>query len=85
MRVLLDTCVVSENLRPNGERRVKDRVRALRSRDTFLSTITMGEIARGIALLDPGRLQDHVHSTRRRPGPGYRPGRKSAGRRRRDG
>ena len=30
-------------------------------------------------------VEDHVHSTRRRPGPGYRPGRKSAGRRRRDG
>ncbi|MCI0650793.1 MAG: YgiQ family radical SAM protein [Planctomycetes bacterium] len=27
---------------------------------------------------------DHVHSTRRRPGPGYRPGRKSAARRKRD-
>ena len=56
--MLLDTCVVSENLRPNGEQRVKDRVRALRSEDTFLSTITIGEIAKGIALLDKGRRRE---------------------------
>lgn len=54
----MDTCVISENLRPNGEQRVKDRVRALRSQDTFLSTITIGEIAKGIALLDHGRRRE---------------------------
>ena len=58
MRVLLDTCVISENLRPNGEQRVKDRVRALPSQDTFLSTITIGEIAKGVALLDHGRRRE---------------------------
>ncbi len=58
MRVLLDTCVISENLRPNGEQRVKDCIRALRSSDTFLSTITMGKIAKGIALLEAGRRRD---------------------------
>ncbi|QDV04456.1 Tyrosine recombinase XerC (plasmid) [Planctomycetes bacterium Pla86] len=35
MRVLLDTCVISETLRPKGAQRVKDRVRGLTSRDTF--------------------------------------------------
>ena len=58
MRVLLDTCVVSEIARPGGAQRVKDRVSALRSRDLFLSAITIGEIARGIALLEPGRKRD---------------------------
>jgi predicted nucleic acid-binding protein len=56
----VDTCVVSENLRPAGEQRVKDRVRLLRSRDTFLSVITIGEIAKGAALLEPGRKRDRI-------------------------
>lgn len=55
MRVLLDTCVVSEIARAGGDPRVKGRVAALRSRDLFLSVITIGEIAKGIALLESGR------------------------------
>lgn len=55
MRVLLDTCVVSELARPAGEQRVRDRVTAIRNEDLFLSVITIGEIAKGIALLDRGR------------------------------
>jgi predicted nucleic acid-binding protein len=58
LRVLLDTCVVSEIARPRGEQRVKDRVAALRSRDLFLSVITVGEIAKGVALLPPGDRRD---------------------------
>ena len=54
MRVLLDTCVVSENQHPKGAQRVKDRVQGLRSQDTFVSVITVGEIAKGIELLEEG-------------------------------
>jgi len=55
VRVLLDTCVISEIARPQGNERVRDRVSAIRSQDLFLSVITIGEIAKGIALLDAGR------------------------------
>ena len=58
MRALLDTCVVSELARAGGDKRVKECVTAIRSRDLFLSVITIGEIAKGIALLDPGRRRD---------------------------
>lgn len=55
MKVLLDTCVISEIVRPKGSQRVKDRVTAIRSSDVFLSVITIGEMARGIALLPSGK------------------------------
>jgi predicted nucleic acid-binding protein len=58
VRVLLDTCVISEIARPLGETRVKKRVAALRDEDLFLSVITIGEIAKGIALLAPGRRRE---------------------------
>ena len=50
--------MVSELARPRGEQRVKDRVTALRGRDLFLSVITIGEIAKGVALLPPGDRRD---------------------------
>lgn len=58
MRALLDTCVVSELVRAGGDERVRKRISALHSRDLFLSVITIGELAKGIALLDPGRRRD---------------------------
>lgn len=41
-----------------GDKRVKECVSAIRSSDLFLSVITVVEIAKGIALLDPGRRKD---------------------------
>jgi predicted nucleic acid-binding protein len=54
VRVLLDTCVVSELARPNADRRVLDHVAALRSEDLYLSVLTIGEIAAGVARLEQG-------------------------------
>lgn len=58
MRVLLDTCVVSEVVRPAGAQRVKDRVAELDKTATFLSVVTAGELARGVALLTPGKKRE---------------------------
>ena len=55
MRVLLDTCVVSEIRRPEGAAPVKHAVTHLSEHDTYLSAITLGELASGIARLAPGR------------------------------
>lgn len=54
MRVLLDTCVLSEIQRSQGSPQVKRAVAALLPEDTFISVITVGEIAAGIAQLDTG-------------------------------
>lgn len=55
MRVLLDTCVLAEFMRPKGNAKVRAAVKAIAEQDLFLSAISVGEIARGIALLKPGR------------------------------
>ncbi|WP_447969892.1 PIN domain-containing protein [Nitrospira sp. M1] len=51
MRVLLDTCVVSELWRKGGSEKVRKRVSALKAEDSFLSVLTVGEITKGIHLL----------------------------------
>ncbi len=58
MRVLLDTCVLSELRRPKPDRRVRDAVEALDSEDLFLSVISVGEIAKGIALLEESKKKN---------------------------
>ena len=55
MRVLLDTCVISEIRKPQGSARVKEAVAALVSSDVFISAITFGELTKGITLLEKGK------------------------------
>lgn len=55
MRVLLDTCVLSELRRPKPAPAVRKTVDALSSDDVFVSVLSVGEIARGIALLKDGQ------------------------------
>lgn len=62
MRVLLDTCAISEAARPQGSERVKRRIAAFRDEDLFLSVITLGELANGVALLDAGRKKDRYEA-----------------------
>lgn len=57
MRALLDTCVVSELRRSDGDPRVRAAVNAIPDDDLFLSVLTIGEIVKGIALLEPGQKQ----------------------------
>jgi toxin FitB len=59
MRVLLDTCVLSELYRPEPLESVRAAVNRLPDEHLFLSVITLGEIGKGIALLpDSRRRQD---------------------------
>ena len=51
MRLLLDTCVLSEVRHPQGSTKVKDFLRACNDTDLFISAITVGELVRGISLL----------------------------------
>ena len=60
MKVLLDTCVVSEIQRPRGNPRVRERVDQLADEDLFLSVITIGEIAKGITLFKAGKKKRNL-------------------------
>jgi toxin FitB len=55
VRVLFDTCVVSELRRPDADQAVVCRVAEFDPDDTFISVITLGEIAKGVARLPEGR------------------------------
>ena len=54
MRYLLDTNVLSEIRKPNGNARVKAFVNSLREEDLFFSALSIGEIRFGIEKLPPG-------------------------------
>ncbi len=62
MRTLLDTCVVSEIRRPEGAPEVKAAVRELAEYEAFLSGVTLGEIASGVARLEEGRRRRELTS-----------------------
>jgi hypothetical protein len=51
VRVLLDTCVLSELRQPRGNPAVRAAVDALNEEDIFVSVISIGEILKGISLL----------------------------------
>lgn len=51
MRVLLDTCVLSETQTRSPNQSVVEAVQSIRSPDAYLSVITLGEIRKGISLL----------------------------------
>ena len=55
MKVLLDTNVLSEARRPAGNPLVRERLAAMSEEDQFISAISIGEIAFGIARLKPGK------------------------------
>lgn len=55
MRVLIDTCVLSEVRRPQANPRVRSLVAAVPEADLFLSVVTIGEIVNGIVRLAPGQ------------------------------
>lgn len=52
MRLLLDTCVLSEVRHPQGSTKVKGFIRACSDANLFISVITIGELVRGFSLLE---------------------------------
>ena len=60
MKVLLDTCVLSELRHPRGNPRVRRAVEVLDTESLFLSVISIGEIAKGIHLLKDGKKKDDL-------------------------
>lgn len=62
MRVLLDTCVLSELRKPQADAGVRQAVDEIPDDDLFVSVISIGEIAKGIALLDDSRRKRDLQS-----------------------
>ena len=62
MRVILDTCVLSEIRHPQGKKSVKDAVDTLPDEDLFVSVITVGEIVKGISLLEDSKRKQELLS-----------------------
>jgi len=62
LKVLLDTCVLSEIRHPRGNSAVRDAVLASRDNDLFISVLTLGELAKGVALLDAGQRQQELNA-----------------------
>ncbi len=65
MRLLLDTCVLSELQKPNRSEAVAAFMEGLDDNSLFVSVITLGEIARGIALLAHGDRKSRLARWRR--------------------
>jgi toxin FitB len=55
VKALLDTCVVAEARNPKGSAAVKAALRRADDGDLYLSALTVGEIAKGVALLPAGK------------------------------
>ena len=55
MRVLIDTCVVSELKRKTGHAKVRSRMESVRTQDLFMSVVTLGELTRGVTRLRAGK------------------------------
>ena len=62
MRVLLDTCVLSELRLPKPDAGVARVIADLDSDDLFVSSISIGEIVKGVALLEDGRKKRLLQS-----------------------
>lgn len=67
MKAIIDTNVLSEARRPGGHAGVKQYLMQADESDLYLSVITLGELSRGIAKLEPGtrhtELEDWLAAT----------------------
>ncbi len=62
MRVLLDTCILSEIRKPDGHAGVRKAVEEIASENIFVSVISIGEIVKGIALLKEGKRKRELQT-----------------------
>lgn len=60
MKALLDTNILAELVKPNGNPAVHAALAEIPTTNVFLSVLTVGEIVKGIALLVPGPKKKHL-------------------------
>ena len=51
IKYLLDTCVISEFVKPKPDQKIQDWLNSIDSEHTYLSVVTFGEIQLGISTL----------------------------------
>ena len=66
MRVRLDTCILSEFKKPSPNQKFISIIDKLDDRDIFLSVICIGEIRKGVPLLESAKRQTDLQSRLRR-------------------
>ena len=62
MRILLDTCVISELRKADINPRLKELIDVIDEKDLFISVISLGELVKGISLLDEGQRKRELLS-----------------------
>jgi predicted nucleic acid-binding protein len=62
VKVLLDTNILAELVRPDGNPAVKASLADIPTPNLYLSVLTVGEIVKGISLMAPGRKKKHLTS-----------------------
>lgn len=60
MKYLLDTCLLSELVRPAPQQAVRDWMQDRASSDLFVCAVTLGELERGVVRLQPSRRRDEL-------------------------
>lgn len=60
MKYLLDTCVISELVKPAPDRKVVDWLHEVSSETLFLSVITIGEIRKGLTKLPDSKKKERL-------------------------
>jgi len=62
VKYLLDTCVISELVKPAPNRKVVDWLKEVSSKALFLSVITIGEIEKGLTKLPDSKKKERLTS-----------------------
>jgi len=62
MKYLLDTCVISEILRPKPSTKVTKWIKQEDETNFFISVLTIGELHKGIEKLDESRRKEELHN-----------------------
>ena len=60
MKYLLDTCVISELVKPAPNRKVVDWLNEVSSKALFLSVMTIGEIEKGLTKLPDSKKKERL-------------------------
>ena len=60
MKYLLDTCVISELVKPTPNRKVVDWINELSSEALFLCAITIGEVRKGLTKLPDSKKKERL-------------------------
>ncbi|MGH7885372.1 MAG: type II toxin-antitoxin system VapC family toxin [Thermodesulfobacteriota bacterium] len=62
MKILLDTCILSELRRQDCDKKLIEFINGIPDENIFISVISTGEITKGISLLDEGKKKKELQS-----------------------